>query len=83
MGERFGIGQAVEAMRMGKRVRRLGWNGRGMFLFLVEAWSDYAKSGPGWAEPAPFVAMKTADNKTVPWLCSQTDLLAVDWELEP
>jgi hypothetical protein len=29
----------------------------------------------------PYVYMKTADDKLVPWLCSQTDLLALDWEV--
>lgn len=31
-------------------------------------------------ELAPWIGMKTADNKFVPWLASQTDLLASDWE---
>lgn len=30
-----------------------------------------------------YVTMKTADGKIVPWLCSQTDLLAVDWVVVP
>ncbi len=29
----------------------------------------------------PFIAMKTVDNGIVPWLASQTDILATDWEL--
>ncbi|HCL5132381.1 TPA: DUF2829 domain-containing protein [Salmonella enterica] len=29
----------------------------------------------------PYIAMKTADNKLVPWLASQTDVLADDWTL--
>jgi hypothetical protein len=31
------IGYAVEALKAGKRVRRAGWNGKGMFLFLLPA----------------------------------------------
>lgn len=34
---------------------------------------------PQAAPPLPFIAMKTADDKLVPWLASQTDMLADDW----
>lgn len=81
------IGTAVMMLKAGRRVARAGWNGRGMYLFLVEGgWSLVYPTG-GFADlPAdtlPFVAMKTADNRVVPWLCSQTDLLADDWEVVP
>lgn len=63
------------------KVARQGWNGKGMFLTYIDEW------GAGVTNPAdftgtsvsPFIAMKTEDNKLVPWLASQTDLLAVDW----
>ena len=29
------FGQAINALKEGKRVARLGWNGKGMFLYLV------------------------------------------------
>jgi hypothetical protein len=32
-------------------------------------------------ELLPWIGMKTADGKFVPWLASQTDLLANDWEV--
>lgn len=31
------------------------------------------------ATALPWIGMKTADNKFVPWLASQTDMLAEDW----
>ena len=31
------IGYAVNALKAGKRVARAGWNGKGMFLFLLPA----------------------------------------------
>jgi hypothetical protein len=68
------IGWAVQQMRDGKRVMRIGWNGRGMWLAL-QAPDDHSKMG------LPYVYMSTVDGKLVPWLCSQTDLLANDWEL--
>ena len=69
--ERGGIGWALRQLVAGATVARRGWNGRGMHLFYVAAIDDWL----------PFVAMKTAQGPTVPWLCSQTDLLALDWEI--
>ena len=57
---------------------RSGWNGKGMFLFLVPDWTFTN----GWMDNSPcspFICMKTADDKFVPWLASQTDILAEDW----
>ena len=71
---RGGIGWALEVMRMGYKVRRSGWNGKGMWLAL-QLPDDKSKM------TAPYVYMSTADGKLVPWLCSQTDLLARDWEI--
>ncbi len=68
------IGDAVKALRAGERVRRLGWNGKGMCLEL-QIPDESSKM------TLPFVYMKTADGHLVPWLCSQTDLLADDWQL--
>jgi hypothetical protein len=90
------IGAAVSALKAGHRVRRAGWNGKGMWLSLTPGnrvksenfWSksnkQFAWTQPdGCAEVLPYVTMKTADDKIVPWLCSQTDLLATDWEVLP
>lgn len=83
------IGWAVGQMRDGRKVRRAGWNGKGMFLFLVNG-STFKVNRPPLLgiypegteiNYCPHVDMKTADDKVVPWLCSQTDLLALDWEL--
>ena len=66
------IGEAVTLLRAGHRVSRYGWNGKGMFLEL-QVPDTYSKM------TLPYVYMKTADGNLVPWLCSQTDLLARDW----
>lgn len=68
-----GIGWALEQMRSGGRVRRRGWNGKGMWLALQKPDVNSKMS-------LPYVYIKTADEHLVPWLCSQTDLLAQDWE---
>lgn len=74
------IGWAVQQMRDGRYVRRAGWNGKGMWLALC---GGYIMGGD--REPVrqvvPHVLMRTVDDTLVPWLCSQTDLLANDWEL--
>ena len=78
---------ALSAVKAGSRVAREGWNGKGMFIFLVPG-SEFHVSRPpllGIYERGTsikyhaHVDMRTADGQIVPWLCSQTDLLAEDW----
>lgn len=80
-GITFGI--AVELLKKGFKVAREGWNGKGMFLLYVpsEKWGIIDKIGLGIPKGnlLPWIGMKTADNKFVPWLASQTDILAEDW----
>ena len=82
------FGDAITMLKRGEKVARKGWNGKGMFLILVQA-DDYCYKQklidavqPNSADsPAqlPFIAMKTSDNCFVPWLASQTDVLSEDW----
>lgn len=65
------IGWAVKQLRNGAIVGRPGWNGKGMWLELM----------PARGTIQAFVMMHTAQGTDVPWLCSQTDLLATDWEI--
>mgnify|MGYP001593603242 CR=1 FL=1 len=67
------IGAAVEALKQGKAVARAGWNGKGMQLVL-QVPNAYSKM------TLPYVYVRTVQGDLVPWLCSQTDLLAEDWE---
>jgi hypothetical protein len=74
------FGMAVEALKKGARIARSGWNGKGMWLVLVKAgYFDVGISLVDTAGLLPWIGMKTADNKFVPWLASQTDVLADDW----
>lgn len=73
---------ALRMLKIGKRVARTGWNGKGMWLTLA----TYARARVDLTSTktstlSDFIVMKTADNTLVPWLASQTDLLAEDWEL--
>lgn len=69
-----GIGWAVKELHNGNRVRRAGWNGKGMWLAL-QVPDAHSKM------TLPYVYMSTAQGGLVPWLCSQSDLLATDWEI--
>ena len=80
--------EALEMLKQGKKVARNGWNGKGMFVFLVPG-SVFKVNRPPLLGIYPegteityhaHIDMKTADNKVVPWLASQTDILAEDWE---
>ena len=68
------IGKAVKELWDGSRIRRSGWNGKGMYLELQRP-DEHSKM------TLPYVYMFTAQGDLVPWLCSQTDLLAIDWEI--
>jgi len=79
--------EALERVKIGERACRAGWNGKGMFIFLVPG-STFQVNRPPLLGIYPegttinyhaHVDMKTADGKVVPWLCSQTDMLADDW----
>lgn len=73
------FGNALAMLKDGKRVARHGWNGKGMWLTLITSWNDGGIRDTMDYEKLPFIAMKTADDKVVPWLASQTDILARDW----
>jgi hypothetical protein len=75
------FGQALQALRGGERVTRRGWNGRGMWLALIrDSRAQLLEAGIFRAVAmAPFIMMRTATAEFVPWLASQTDLVAVDW----
>lgn len=77
------FGHAIELLKSGHRVARAGWNGKGMWLIYIGG-NEYDVDAPlrfNTTELSPYVAMKTADNKLVPWLASQTDVLAEDWQI--
>jgi hypothetical protein len=77
MEEKMTIGDAVKAMQKGGKVCRAGWNGKDMWVALLRP-----TPAPGVTYMTePYVYMKTAQGGLIPWLCSQADLLADDWEV--
>ena len=77
------IGQAVEALKEGHRVRRAGWTAIGMRLMLVGAHDGDTTRIPNGHPVRSHVVLKDAEEWVVPWNASQTDLLATDWEVVP
>jgi hypothetical protein len=76
------FGFALQLLKDGQRVRRAGWNGKGMWLVLIRAGNAMHTSRAGAFDMQDCIGMKTADNKMQPgWLASQADLLSSDWEL--
>jgi hypothetical protein len=92
--QNLNFGQAIEALKSGKRVAREGWNGKKMFLFLLPAGTVPTKAIHDPAlrqvieeqvngdtfEALGSIRMFTADKKILTgWLASQTDMLSEDW----
>ena len=88
------FGQALEELKQGKRVRRKGWNGKNMFIYLVNG--THLKNRNDLRLDADLhipdmengikinghIDMFAADESiAVGWLASQTDMLAEDWEI--
>jgi hypothetical protein len=61
-------------MHHGERVQRAGWNGKGMWLAL-QVPDAHSKM------TLPYIYVSTAQGDLVPWLASQTDMLASDWSV--
>jgi len=67
------FGEALALLKSGAKVQRAGWNGKGMWLALQTP-NEFSKM------TLPYIYMSTATRGLVPWLASQTDLLADDWD---
>jgi hypothetical protein len=64
--------QALDLLKDGRKLSRMGWNGKGMWLSLQV---PDAKS----KMTLPYIYMRTVNWHLVPWIASQADLLADDW----
>ena len=74
------FGEAVEALKKGRRVSREGWNGKRMYLFLADGKDLSSLLSKESYEFVSSICMKTAqDTIVVGWLASQTDMLSEDW----
>ncbi len=82
--------QALEALKTGQRIMRAGWNGKGMFVYLVPAASYPVQTGAakahfGEGAMVPYnayLAIKNVDETVSTWVPSVNDCLAEDWGVE-
>ncbi|MFI6814443.1 DUF2829 domain-containing protein [Nonomuraea sp. NPDC050328] len=83
--------EALDQLMRGNRMNRRGWNGRGMYVVLQHGYPDgipinaNTAAATGLPEGTvckfrPYLMMKTVDDEFVPWVASQTDILANDWQ---
>lgn len=89
------FGEALAHARAGKRIARLGWNGKGMYVYMTKGrlmpTDEWVASMPsqeltevekerGYVNIMPHLDMKSTQNtRIIGWLASQTDVLAFDW----
>jgi hypothetical protein len=85
------FGDAIRALKAGQRVTRAGWNGPGQWLAYQKGYPDGIAINANTAEATgipqgtvcrfrPYIMIRTAQGDFVPWLASQSDMLAEDWE---
>lgn len=84
------FGWAIEILKRGGRVARSGWNGKGMWVVLLEPGAEVISNvmhagraiDPDDGYPVlRCIGMKTAQGEMLPgWLASQSDMLAEDWD---
>ncbi len=83
------FGYALAHLKLGMKIAREGWNGKGMFVYLVPANSYPAQTGAAkshFGEGAlvpynAYMALKGADNTVSTWAPSGSDALAEDWQI--
>ncbi|MDH1336858.1 DUF2829 domain-containing protein [Comamonas thiooxydans] len=83
------FGDAIKELKLGKRLQRTGWNGKGLFIYLVPAASYPVETGAakehfgaGAMVPyAAYLALKNVDETVSTWAPSINDTLAEDWQV--
>lgn len=88
------FGEALEQLKLGNRVARTGWNGKGMFVVMQKGYPDGIPCNKQTAEAfgyeegslfkvRPYLQMRCADGTHQMWLASQSDILEEDWVVCP
>jgi hypothetical protein len=87
----FGFDRALKGLKQGDKMTRFGWNGKGMYIVLQAGYPEGIPINANTARATEipegtvmrfrsYLMMLTADGEFVPWVASQTDLLADDWQ---
>jgi hypothetical protein len=88
----FDFGIAIMQLKAGKKLCRSGWNGKGMYVTMKPGYPNGVPANAATAKShdipegttifyRPYLEMKTVDNQLVPWVISQSDALAEDWQI--
>lgn len=81
-GDEFDFGSAIHLLKIGKKVARKGWNGKGMYIsyMLPSEFNELGVNGGlHKVQHSEYLALKSASGEVVPWTISQSDALATDW----
>lgn len=70
--EETNFGWAIKKLKEGVKVCRMGWNGPGQYLQLQNTVT-------GGEMTLPYIWINTVQGDRIPWLASQSDMLATDW----
>ena len=81
------FGETLEFMKQGNAVAREGWNGEGMFVYLVTGGKypvqmkcvKHLADSEGKVKYNPYMAIKNVDGTVSTWVPSVNDCLANDW----
>lgn len=79
----FDFGAALMHLKSGKRVARKGWNGKGIYIEMQTPDSNSKMTQPYLYIVTSGLITDNPDapKGVVPWLASQTDMLADDWHI--
>lgn len=76
------FGEALEAVKKGKKIQRKGWNGKGLWIEIQRPDETSKMTLPYLYLNYPTVT-NYHNGSRVPWLASQTDILEEDWQILP
>ena len=79
MSNKLNFGEALFALKHKRKVQREGWNGKGMWLELQVPDEHSKMTLPYIYMEYPVGHVAYPNGCRVPWLASQTDILAEDW----
>lgn len=86
------FGQALEAVKQGKKIARNGWNGKGLCVVYQKGYPEgihcNAQTAAAWGlqegdlfRCEPYLQISTVDDSHAMWVPSIRDCLAEDWEV--
>ena len=91
-GDSMNFSQALDAMKLGSKIARDGWNGKGMFAFMQKGYPDGIGINKNTSEATgipegtvcafrPYFMLYTAQQDFAHWVPSGSDILAEDWQI--